>query len=313
MIKKSNSYTVDEIFSTNLINSANGSHNILLNNCKYIYAKGLLHINFENNKGLLFSDIDYNNLEYDIQWNILELLNNLSIYHNLNYKSIKCIHLPSLISKLEDNDTYYIDPNISRKIGINFNKCGFEFVYKLQNYKSVNIVETIKNINTSTIKTVLTSSLTDLITNIKTFKNNELGDIINKNFYNIIQPVMNLNTHNMEFLINTKNNNIIDKAHEEIDNFKKITDLFLTSCKDNKINKSYYIKTNDNYTIQLSYDPKTYYSYSIVYKFGDIRIPIAMKYWNNDSQFTFIISYLMYLNEYNNLMSYFRNKLLQVL
>ena len=317
MIKKSNSYTVDELFNNNISTSDTDSYNILLNNSEYTYIKGLLHVDFNNHKGLLFSDIDYSDLEYDLQWNLLDVINTfdkVSYYHSLSYKDFKIIHLPSLISKLEDNDTYYIDPNITRKVGINFKKYGFEFLYKVQNYRIVNITEEVKNINTATIKNVLATTLTNLISNIKEFKNNDLSDFINKNFYNIMPNVaMNLNTFNMKFLINAKKNNILDKAYGQIENFKKITSSFLSSCLDNNIRKSYYIKTNNNYSIQLSYGPKNYYRYSVVYKFGDIRIPIAMKYWNNESQYLFIISYLMYLNEYDNLMSYFRNKLLQEL
>lgn len=317
MIKKSNSYTIDELFNENASTSDTNSYNILLNNSEYTYIKGLLHVDFNNHKGLLFSDIDYSDLEYDLQWNLLDVLSNfekLNVYHNLSYKDIKCIHLPSLISKLEDADTYYIDPNITRKIGINFKKYGFDFLYKIHNYRIINIAENIKNINTSTIKNVLATSLTNLITNIKNLRNDNLSDFINENFYNITPNVtVNLNTFNIEFLINARKNNILDKAYVQIENFKKITNLFLSSCLDNNIKKSYYIKTNNNYNIQLSYDPKNYYSYSVVYKFGNIRIPIAMKYWNNESQYLFIISYLMYLNEYDNLMLHFRNKLLQVL
>lgn len=317
MIKKSNSYTIDELFNGNVNVSDTKSYNILLNNSEYTYIKGLLHIDFNNHKGLLFSDINYSDLEYDLQWNLLDVLSNfdkLSVYHSLSYKDIKSIHLPSLILKLEDTETYYIDPNITRKIGINFKKYGFEFLYKIHNYKIINIAESVKNINTSTIKNVLASSLTNLMSNIKNFRNNNLSDFINEHFYNVVpEPAMNLNTFTMEFLINAKKHNIIDKAHDEIENFKKITNSFLSSCSDNSIRKSYYIKTNNKYSIQLSYDPKNYYRYSVVYKFGDIRVPIAMKYWNSDSQFIFIISYLMYLNEYDNLMSHFRNKLLQEL
>lgn len=294
-------------------------YNILLNNPNYSYVKGLFHIDFNCNKAILFTDIDYSHIEYDVKWELMvDIVNYISGRQiecsSITYNDIKIIYIPLLLSRMIDNDIQYIEPNLSEKVGVIFDLNKFTLAYKVRHYKIANIIETIQNININTLKSDLEQSLVQFTSNIKTYTNNNLSEIIQNNFYHVIPGIVNLTTPTVKFLTYIKNNdNVIDNANDKCNEFKKLVESFFITCNNNKIRKSIYIKNTNRFSIKLEYNPRKYYNnYSLNFKFNDIKLSIKYS-WNEEVIYLFIISYLMYLKSYNLVVSQLTNKIIQEL
>ncbi len=290
---------------------------MLLDDREYTFIRGLLHVDFNMQKAILFTDIDYTDIKYNVQQNLHEIIKE---FNNINYiysENIYIIHIPSMLDNINDTELFNIDSFLQHHIGINFRTVGFDIIYNNDSNNSyflsgnnTNIIERVRNIRVETIKNDLGNSIISLTNNIKTYCANMLNDILHDNFYNLIPyKPLNLTTSTIKFLnyINT-NQNIIKVAEAQLEIFRKLNISFLsTISRTNARNRV--LRITHNFNLRQTFNKQRGLN-ELIYKFDNISFTIE-EYYNSDRSFLFVICYLMYLKEYEKITAYFKNQIVK--
>jgi len=309
-------FTISEIY-INYNPTHQVVNNVLLDDREYTFIRGLLHVDFNVQKAILFTDSDYTDIKYSIQRNLHEIIKE---FNNSNYiysEDIYIIHIPSMISNINDTELCHIDPFLQHRIGINFRTVGFDIIYNNDSNSdyflsgnNTNIIERVRNISVETIKNDLGNSIISLTNNIKTYCTNMLNNVLYDDFYNLIPyKPLNLTSSTIKFLNYIKTNQtIIDAAKDQLEIFKKLNTSFLSTISSTNT-RNRVIRITHNFNLRQTFN-KQRRSNELIYKFDSVLFAIEERY-NSDRSLLFIACYLMYLKEYEKITAYFKNQIVK--
>lgn len=301
--------------------------NLLFDDPEYSYLRGLIHVNLTENNAIFFTDIEYNENKTYVLHDLVDV-----IYH-IPYRNIAILNLKALLEKTRDikyrfSNIYY-DTNLISKIGILFKSNSISFLYKLHKYKFINILTTSKNLSVDNFKTNLADTVSDLFSSIEIYRDDKLENLINDKYYSVFNNDHALNlSHNNIKALQYINNEILQnpqKYTSKLTEFRELCIRYLQNAStlfSNSESRSYsaskhtateIIKNHKLFKIFLIKDDNKYYrsQYSLVFQFCNIKISIIDEYYHNEMTDHFIIAYLMYTNEYENVAIYLKNKLFQ--
>lgn len=298
-------------------------YNILFNNPEISFINGLLHVNTIESKAILFT----NNNELD-QYYLLKEIS--SILNHISINDFSVLNINELLKKINRAKYSNISDYTTSKISTIFKTKNIEFLYKLHDSKIINVQTISRNITLGNFKNNLSESITQLFESILDYENHSLDDLIDYYYYSIFRDDydgLNLAYNDIKALSHIKyqidnNPEIYDSKLAE---FENICNMFLRHNVDNDAVKSlkrynkeetsssdniYYIKNSRSFIILLIINKYSRYDISLVFKFNNLNIPFDIDRYNRKITH-FIIANLMYINEYENVLNYFKNKLLQ--
>lgn len=288
-----------------------GKCNIVLNDANYTYISGLIHVDYSNETGILFTSEAYD--EYAIKNDVINIIRLLRNQDSLYSDNIKIVNIRELIWKLIESQFPKLRYSRGRKIGINYRLNSIDMIYRASDYTPINIVSSINNIKVDNLKENIYNSIHNLLININTFIEDSLDSVLYETFNNLTtsyNSYINLNNDNIEFLKYMRHSSsIVYNASQELDIFEKLMAVSNTSLRE--LYKSDKLLKNTS-KFKLLYKYEDMYNSELIFKFGGVTIPVYPNCYYKDLKF-FVIAYLMYLNEYENLIMSLKGKLFKTM
>jgi hypothetical protein len=311
MITKS--YEISKIFKNNITVPSpgeNGKCNIILNNANYSYINGLIHVDYLEQTGVVFISENYD--EFYLKDDVCNILNLLDCKYTFYSKNIKIINLKELVSKLIDSNFSNLNYSVRNRIGIQYNNSSISMIYKIKNHLPINIITKINNINLTDLKRNIYNSINQFLIDISTFLDNHLDDVLYEHFSSVTRfanTYINFETNNINFLNYVcHNTKIVSDASNNLEVFEKLMTLANTSIREVSKN-NLTLKKTDNFQLLFKYEDSCYSD--LIIKFKGLTIPFLDSYYKDIKIFT--IAYLIYLNEYDKLVTFLKSELFKTM